>query len=109
MPLSGLDVERVRFNQPYYDNARGTFTFQRNWTNHSIGDTLLGLLQSTTRNAETTRNYLRPFSLGSYSSDDYKVTVSLLHQICAIFVRRTRGTLLTSLALVLALNKGSYS
>ncbi len=73
----GWDVERVRFNQPYYDNARGTFTFQRNWTNHSIGDMLLGQLQSTTRNADTTRNYLRSFSLGSYISDDYKVTRSL--------------------------------
>lgn len=73
----GWDIERVRFNQPFNDNTRGTFTFQRNWTNHSIGDTLLGLLQSTTRTAETTRNYLRSLSLGSYFADDYKVTRTL--------------------------------
>jgi hypothetical protein len=73
----GWDIERVRFNQPFYDNARGTFAFQRNWTNHSIGDFLLGMLQSTTRTAETTRNYLRSFSLGSFFTDDYKITRSL--------------------------------
>lgn len=73
----GWDIERVRFNQPFYNNARGTFAFQRNWTNHSIGDFLLGMLQSTTRTAETTRNYLRSFSLGSFFADDYKVTRSL--------------------------------
>ena len=73
----GWDVERVRFNQPFNDNARGTFTFQRNWTQHSIADLLLGMLQSTTRNAQPTRNYLRSFSLGSFFTDDYKVTRSL--------------------------------
>ena len=73
----GWDVERTRFNQPFSDNSRGTFTFQRNWTNHSVGDLLLGMLQSTTRTAEVTRNYLRSFSLGSYIADDYKVSRSL--------------------------------
>jgi len=73
----GWDIERTRFNQPFNDNSRGTFTFQRNWTNHSVADTLLGLLQSTTRTADTTRNYLRSFSLGTYFSDDFKVTRSL--------------------------------
>lgn len=73
----GWDIERVRFNQPFNDNVRGTFTFQRNWTQHSIADMLLGLLQSTTRNAQPTRNYLRSFSLGSFFTDDYKITRSL--------------------------------
>ncbi|MBM3793595.1 MAG: hypothetical protein FJW31_05910 [Acidobacteria bacterium] len=73
----GLDVERTRLNQPCFDNARGTFNFQRNWTNHSVGDLLLGMLQSTTRTAETTRNYLRSLSFGSFITDDFKVTHSL--------------------------------
>ena len=73
----GWDIERVRFNQPYNDNVRGTFAFQRNWTQHSVADMLLGLLQSATRNAQPTRNYLRSFSLGSFFNDDYKVTRSL--------------------------------
>lgn len=73
----GADLERARFNQPYNDNARGTFAFQRNWTNHSVGDLLLGMLQTATRNAEPTRNYLRSVSVGSYFTDDFKVTRSL--------------------------------
>ncbi len=73
----GWDVERVRFNQPFYDNARGTFAFQRNWTQHSVADFLLGMMQTATRNAQPTRNYLRSFSLGSFFTDDYKVTRSL--------------------------------
>ncbi len=73
----GFDMERVRFNQPYFDNSRGTFNFQRNWTNHSVADLLLGILQSTTRNAQTTRNYLRSISYGAFFNDDFKVTRSL--------------------------------
>ena len=73
----GWDIERSRFNQPYYDNSRGTFAFLRNWTQHSVGDMLLGLLQTATRNAQPTRNYLRSFSLGAFFADDYKVTRSL--------------------------------
>lgn len=73
----GADIERVRFNQPYTDNARGTFAFQRNWTNHSVADFLLGMMQTATRNAQTNRNYLRSFSLGAFFNDDYKVTRSL--------------------------------
>ncbi len=72
----GFDVERVRFNQPYLNNTRGTFNFQRNWTNHSVADLLLGMLQSTTRNVETTRNYLRSSSFGAYFNDDFKLSRS---------------------------------
>lgn len=73
----GFDIERVRFNQPFYNNSRGTFVFQRAWTGHSIGDFLLGMLQSTTRTAETTRNYMRATSNGAYFNDDFKITRSL--------------------------------
>lgn len=73
----GVDFERVRFNQPFLNNVRGTFAFQRNWTNHSVGDLLLGLLQTSTRTAETTRSYLRSFSMGAFFNDDFKVARSL--------------------------------
>ncbi|MBL8238379.1 MAG: carboxypeptidase regulatory-like domain-containing protein [Bryobacterales bacterium] len=73
----GVDMERVRFNQPFYDNARGTLAFQRNWTQHSVADFLLGMMQTSTRNAQTTRNYLRSFSVGAYFNDDFKVTRTL--------------------------------
>ncbi|MCS7023285.1 MAG: hypothetical protein NZV14_00665 [Bryobacteraceae bacterium] len=73
----GFDIERVRFNQPFFNNARGTFNFQRNWTNHSIGDFLLGMMQSTTRTAVVTRNYLRMTTMGAFFNDDFKVRKSL--------------------------------
>lgn len=73
----GVDFERVRFNQPFLNNSRGTFAFQRNWTNHSVGDMLLGMLQSSTRTAETTRSYVRSFSMGAFFNDDFKITRSL--------------------------------
>jgi hypothetical protein len=73
----GADFERVRFNQPFLNNTRGTFAFQRNWTQHSVADLLLGMLQSSTRTAETTRSYVRSFSMGAFFNDDYKLTRSL--------------------------------
>ncbi len=73
----GVDFERVRFNQPFLNNSRGTFNFQRNWTNHSVADMLLGMLQSTTRTTEPTRSYVRSFSMGAFFNDDFKISRSL--------------------------------
>jgi hypothetical protein len=73
----GFDVDRVRFNQPYFNNSRGTFNFQDRWTNHPIGDFLLGMLNSATRTAITTLNYVRATSYGAFFNDDYKVTRDL--------------------------------
>ncbi len=73
----GFDASRVRFNQPYFNNNRGTFAFQDRWTNHPIGDLLLGLLNNTSRSVGFTRNYLRATSYGLFVNDDYKITRSL--------------------------------
>ncbi len=73
----GIDIERVRFNQPFFNNNRGTFNFQDRWTNHPVGDLLLGLLQSSTRTVGITRNYLRFSSFGLFFNDDYKISRSL--------------------------------
>jgi hypothetical protein len=73
----GIDLERVRFNQPFFNNNRGTFNFLDRWTNHAIGDLLLGLLNNTSRTVGTTRNYLRSVSYGLFFNDDYKVSRSL--------------------------------
>jgi hypothetical protein len=73
----GVDAERVRFNQPFFNNNRGTFNFQDRWTNHPIGDLLLGLLNNTSRTVGTTRNYLRSTSYGLFINDDYKISRSL--------------------------------
>lgn len=73
----GFDVSRVRFNQPFFNNNRGTFNFLGRWTNHPIGDMLLGLLNNTSRQVGITRNYMRSTSYGMFVNDDYKITRSL--------------------------------
>jgi len=73
----GVDIERNRFNQPFFNNVRGTFNFQDRWTNHPIGDFLVGMMQTATRTVGITRNYLRATSYGGFFNDDYKVTRSL--------------------------------
>jgi len=74
---AGFDVSRVRFNQPYYNNQRGTFNFRGRWTGAPIGDLLLGLLHSATRTVGIVRNYWRQTSYGWFLSDDFKVTPNL--------------------------------
>jgi len=73
----GFDAERVRFNQPFFDNMRGTFNFQDRWTNHTVGDFLLGMMQSATRTVGVARNYMRSTSYGMFFNDDFKATRSL--------------------------------
>ncbi len=73
----GFDFSRVRFNQPFFNNNRGTFNFMNRWTNHSVGDLLLGMLNNTSRQVGITRNYMRSTSMGMFFNDDYKITRSL--------------------------------
>jgi hypothetical protein len=73
----GFDHSRVRFNQPYYDNNRGTFVVQDRWTGHTMGDFLLGMLNSTTRTVGWNRNYLRSTNMGGFFNDDFKVKANL--------------------------------
>lgn len=70
----GVDASRVRFNQPYYNNQRGTYNFQGRWTNIPIADLLLGLLHSSTRQLGFNRNYWRVTSYGWFLNDDFKAT-----------------------------------
>jgi hypothetical protein len=73
----GFDHSRVRFNQPYFNNNRGTFAFQDRWTGHPIGDVLLGMLNSTSRTVGWNRNYMRATSMGAYFNDDFKLRPNL--------------------------------
>jgi hypothetical protein len=73
----GAEHARVRFNQPYFNNNRGTFAVQDVWTGASIGDLLLGMLNSTSRTVGWNRNYLRATSMGAFFNDDYKVRPDL--------------------------------
>jgi Outer membrane receptor for ferrienterochelin and colicins len=72
----GVDLGRMRFNQPFNNNSRGTIAISNPWTGDSIGDLLLGLPNSSTITAQTTRNYLRATDFGSFFNDDWKVTRS---------------------------------
>lgn len=73
----GGDVSRVRFNQPYFNNNRGTYAFQDRWTGHSFGDFLLGMMQSSSRQTGWNRNYMRAFSAGFFFHDDFKARPDL--------------------------------
>jgi hypothetical protein len=73
----GFDVSKVRFNQPYYNNQRGTYNFQGRWTNAPMADMLLGLLHSSTRQLGYNRNYWRVTSYGMFINDDFKASRNL--------------------------------
>jgi len=73
----GGDPARVRINMNNVSNTRGTFAFQDRWTNHPVGDVLLGLLNSTSRSYGQQMTYLRNQSVGAFLSDYWKVSRSL--------------------------------
>jgi len=73
----GADISRVRFNQPYFNNNRGTYAFQDRWTGHSMGDFLLGMMQQASRQSGWNRNYMRVTSLGTFFNDDFRVRPNL--------------------------------
>lgn len=71
---SGFDVSRTHYDQPQYGNVRGSYRFGQRFTGHSIGDLLVGRLQSVNRRVRTTFNQLRSLGFGLYLNDDWKVT-----------------------------------
>lgn len=73
----GGDFSRTYFDQPQYNNVRGTFTIGRRFTRHSIGDLLIGRLQNVNRRASTTANMIRGSGFGLFFNDDWKATRNL--------------------------------
>jgi hypothetical protein len=80
----GYDLSRYQFNQPYFNNSRGSMTASGIWTGNgtaangnAIGDLLLGLLASSSNTVQTARNYVREESYGFFVNDDWKITRSL--------------------------------
>jgi hypothetical protein len=73
----GVDIQRMRFNQPFFNNSRGTIAISNPWTGDSIGDLLLGLPNNSSITAQITRNYLRATDIGSFFNDDWKITHAL--------------------------------
>jgi hypothetical protein len=78
---TGTDYNRYQFNQPYFNNTRGTMTANGIWTGagtpangNSIGDLLLGLLNTTSITTRTARNYMREEGIGAFINDDWKIT-----------------------------------
>jgi hypothetical protein len=80
----GYDYSRTRFNQPYYNNARGTMTASGIWSGNgtatngdAIADLELGLLASSSITLQTQHNYMRSRSGASYITDDWKIRHNL--------------------------------
>jgi hypothetical protein len=80
----GADLSRNRFNQPYFNNARGTMTASGIWTGNrtatngdGIADLELGLLASSTITLTTEHNYMRNHENAFFFTDDWKATRSL--------------------------------
>ncbi len=74
---AGFDYSRTLYDQPQYNNVRGNFRFGRRFTRHSVGDLLLGRLQSVNRRVQTTFNELRAEGVGMFINDDWKVARNL--------------------------------
>src|SRR5262249_22929358 len=82
----GVDYTRNQFNQPYFNNSRGTMTLNGVWTSgannaanggNSIADVLLGLVANSSETTQTARNYMRQNGLGLFYNDDWKITRTL--------------------------------
>ena len=80
----GANYARYQFNQPYFNNSRGTMTANGVWTGggtatngNAIGDLLLGLLNSSSNTTQINRNYMRQQGLGLFVNDDWKATKKL--------------------------------
>jgi hypothetical protein len=80
----GVDYNRYQFNQPYFNNSRGSMTANGIWTGagtaangNSIGDLLLGLLNTSSITTQTARNYMRQSGIGTFINDDWKITRKL--------------------------------
>jgi hypothetical protein len=80
----GVDIARNQFNQPFFNNTRGTMTANGIWTGNgtatngdAVADLELGLLNTSTITQQTTRNYMRSTNYGWFFNDDWKVTHSL--------------------------------
>jgi hypothetical protein len=80
----GVDLSINQYNEPYYNNQRGTFTASGVWTGagtaangDAFADFMLGLVASSTITQVPTRNYMRWMDYGAFINDDFKVTSTL--------------------------------
>jgi hypothetical protein len=76
----GADISRNRFNQPYFNNARGSMTASGIWTGNgtatngdAVADLELGLLASSSITTQTQNNYMRNQENAFFFTDDWKI------------------------------------
>lgn len=73
----GYNYSFVRFQQPGFNNARGSYRFRGNRTNHPIADMALGWLNNINRRIGSNRPDWRQVSMGAFFNDDWKVSRKL--------------------------------
>ena len=76
----GVDIARNRFNQPYLNNSRGTMTINGVFTGagtatngDSIADLELGVIASSSIDAQNAQNYMRNSEPSLFFTDDWKI------------------------------------
>ena len=76
----GADISRNRFNQPYFNNARGSMTASGIWSGNgtatngdAAADLLLGLLGSSSITTQIQNNYMRNHETALFFTDDWKI------------------------------------
>ena len=70
----GYNSNFVQFNQPYFNNQRGTYRFRGRRTGNPIADMQLGWLHNVNRQLGFNRNYWRQHAIGTFINDDWKVS-----------------------------------
>jgi hypothetical protein len=80
----GADISKNRFNQPYFNNARGSMTASGIWTGNgtatngdAVADLELGLLASSSITTQTQNNYMRNHETAGFLTDDWKIRPDL--------------------------------
>jgi hypothetical protein len=73
----GVDILRTQFFQPYYNDNRGTYTFNGYATTVSLADLELGAMNKFTRTVGTNPNYLFFTSAGFFAQDDFRASSTL--------------------------------
>ena len=73
----GVDVLRTQFFQQLYNNERGSFNFLGRWTGNPFADFLLGLPDSTSRQASAVTAYLFSTDVGVFVQDEFMVSPRL--------------------------------
>lgn len=73
----GFNNNFVQFNQPFFNNQRGTYRFLGRRTGAPIADLQLGWIHNVNRQLGFNRNYWRQHAMGTFINDDWKVSRNL--------------------------------